>query len=157
MPGFLQSKTKLKVSGVILNPDGKTPASDVIVYIYQTNEYGVYETNGDETGWTRRHGFIRGWVKTTVDGQFSFYTIKPGIYPNRSEPAHIHFTILEPNGQYYWISNINFQGDALLSDKELHPNSPRGGWPLALEVTQSRGILEVYKTIILGKNIPDYE
>ncbi|MCW8816767.1 MAG: hypothetical protein OQK52_02695, partial [Ignavibacteriaceae bacterium] len=127
LPDFNIDGPRLKITGTIYKPDGKTPAKDVIVYIYHTNQDGIYETKGDETGWGKRHGYIRGWIKTDKDGKFTFYTLKPGTYPNRSEPAHIHITILEPNGKYYWLGSYHFEGDPLLTEKETNPELPRGG------------------------------
>ena len=118
---------KLKVSGIVYEKDGKTPAENVIVYIYHTNQNGIYPTKGDEKGWAKRHGYIRGWVKTDNKGKYTFYTLKPGTYPSRNEPAHIHITVLEPNGKYYWINSYYFSDDSLLTDKDKNNTSIRGG------------------------------
>jgi len=154
---FSEDGPKIKVSGTIYQPDGKTPATGVILYIYHTDQKGIYATRGDETGWGRRHGYIRGWVKTDRDGKYSFYTLKPGIYPSRDAPAHIHPIILEPDGKYYWLDSYHFDGDPLLTEKEISPTKPRGGSSGLLKLLkdghQSVGI----RDIILGKNIPDYD
>ena len=44
----------------------------------------------------RRHGYIRGWMKTNEKGQYRFYTLKPASYPNSTAVKHIHPTIKEP-------------------------------------------------------------
>ena len=59
LPLFNETSPKLKITGTVYQNDGKTPAEDVILYIYHTNREGIYQTRGDETGWARRHGFIR--------------------------------------------------------------------------------------------------
>ena len=51
LPDFDNPGPKLKVTGTIYQPDGKTPAPNVILYIHHTNQEGIYETRGDETGW----------------------------------------------------------------------------------------------------------
>ena len=79
LPDFNDQGLKIKVTGTLYQSDGTTPAGDVILYIYHTDQEGVYATKGGETGWARRHGYIRGWVKTGQDGKYSFYTLKPGI------------------------------------------------------------------------------
>src|SRR5688572_5010641 len=56
--------TKLAVNGTVYKADGKTPAAGVIIYIYHTDQKGVYPTKGDEKGWAKRHGYLRGWMKT---------------------------------------------------------------------------------------------
>ena len=64
LPDFHDPGPRIKITGTIYKPDGKTPAKDVILYIYHTNQKGIYATKGDEKGWARRHGYIRGWIKT---------------------------------------------------------------------------------------------
>jgi len=156
LPGFFGDGVKIKVSGTIYQNDGRTPAEGVIMYLYQTDQSGVYTTRGDEEGWAKRHGYIRGWIKTGKDGKYAFYTLKPGTYPDRSEPAHIHPTILEPDGKYYWLGGFHFQGDPLLTEKETSPTSPRGG-SIGLLVLKKEGELWLAnQDIILGKNISNY-
>jgi protocatechuate 3,4-dioxygenase beta subunit len=95
LPDFDEPGPKLKVSGTVYKWDGKTPAAGVVLYVYHTNQKGVYPKRGDETGWGQRHGYIRGWVKTNDKGQYAFYTLKPAPYPGHSDPAHIHITVKE--------------------------------------------------------------
>ena len=64
---------KLKISGTVYQDDEISPAKDVIIYIYHTNQSGIYPTNGDEKGWARRHGYIRGWMKTDDAGIYFSY------------------------------------------------------------------------------------
>lgn len=59
LPDYQVDGPKMEVSGTIYQRDGKTPAADVILYVYHTNQRGIYPTNGDETGWGKRHGYIR--------------------------------------------------------------------------------------------------
>lgn len=155
LPGFEETEPKIKVTGTIYKPDGKTPAEGVILYIYHTNREGVYPTRGDEEGWAKRHGYIRGWLKTGKDGKYTFYTFKPGSYS--SNPAHIHPIILEPNGKYYWLGSFRFADDPQLTNKHRNPESPRGGSNGILELKKENGILVGRRDFILGKNIPGYE
>jgi len=156
LPGFDQASEKLRVSGKVYKPDGRTPAEGVILYVYHTNEEGIYPTRGDEKGWARRHGYIRGWIKTDSEGYYSFYTFVPGTYPSRTEPAHIHVTVLEPDGKYYWLGSYHFDRDPLLSDKARNPTTPRGGGNGVLALESSNGILSGERNIILGINIEGY-
>jgi protocatechuate 3,4-dioxygenase beta subunit len=150
LPGFENAGEKLKVSGTIFRPDGRTPAEDVILYIYHTNEAGVYETRGDESGWARRHGFIRGWIKTVADGRYTFYTRMPGSYA--SNPAHIHPLILEPDGRYYYISEYLFRGDPNLPNEE---SDGRGGSGIVALTTEG-DMLVAGRNIVLGRGVPGY-
>jgi len=157
LPLYYESSTHLKLTGTVYEQDGKTPAKGVILYVYHTNSDGIYPTRGDEKGWGRRHGYIRGWVKTDSNGKYEFYTFKPGSYPSRSEPAHVHLTILEPNGKYYWIGSYLFQDDPLLTDHELNPQKPRGGSGGVLKLSKQQNMLIGERNIILGKNVEGYE
>ncbi|HEX9739480.1 MAG TPA: hypothetical protein VGA29_01790 [Ignavibacteriaceae bacterium] len=156
MPGFNSNGSRLKLTGKIYKNDGKTPAGDVILYIYHTNQKGIYEKRGDETGWGRRHGYMRGWIKTDSEGKYTFYTIKPGSYPNSKEPAHIHGIILEPNGYYYWIDEWQFKDDPLLEiNKEREDKARRGSG--IVELKSEENILTAERDIVLGKNVPGYK
>lgn len=151
LPEFNSDGVQIKVSGIVYEQDGKTPAESVILYVYQTNEKGVYPQKGDEKGWARRHGYIRGWAKTDEDGRYTFYTQKPHFYGN--EPAHIHLTILEPDGSYYWLGAFMFEGDANLTTKQRNDPAPRGGSNGIMSLEIKDGILLGNRNIILRKNI----
>lgn len=155
LPEFEQAAKKLKISGTIFKADGKTPAEGVVLYIHHTNAEGVYPTRGDEEGWAKRHGYLRGWIKTGKDGKYTFYTQVPGSYPSGDNPAHIHPFILEPNGRYYWLESYFFEGDPLLQEDDVAKN-PRGGSSGVVELNRGNGMHRVKRNFILGKNIPGY-
>lgn len=157
LPDFGDEGPRIKVTGTIYQSDGKTPAEGVILYVYHTDQTGVYPTKGGETGWASRHGYIRGWVKTGKDGKYTFYTLEPGVYPDRTTPAHIHPVILEPSGKYYWLGSYHFEGDPLLTDKEKSPEWPRGGSSGLLKLKKDGNLLVGVRDITLGKNIPGYD
>lgn len=154
LPQFLFSTNKLKVTGTIFKEDGKTPAEDVILYIYHTDSTGVYPTQGGEKDWARRHGYLRGWVKTGANGRYTFYTTRPAIYPSRQAPAHIHATLLEPGGKYYYLQDYHFACDELLTAAELQPQAPRGGTSGLLTLHKEGDMWIGERDIILGKNVP---
>ncbi|MCB0666210.1 MAG: intradiol ring-cleavage dioxygenase [Saprospiraceae bacterium] len=156
LPGFAIAKEKLVIDGTVYMPDGKTPADGVILYVYHTNEQGIYENRNGATNWERRHGYLRGWMKTGTDGRYTFYTSMPGIYPNRREPAHIHLTILEPSGKYYWMDSYLFARDPLLK-AESESEEVRGGFSGIMEIQHQNEYLRGSRDIILGANIPGYE
>lgn len=156
LPGFQDANTQIKVTGTVFQPNGRTPAEGVVLYFYHTNEEGRYEARPEQTGWGRRHGYLRGWVKTGPDGRYTLYTQKPGAYPGRPDPAHIHLTILEPDGKYYWAEDYLFTGDPRLTEKELSPRAPRCG-PGLLSLKKESGLLTGKRDLVLGKNIPGYE
>jgi hypothetical protein len=59
---------RMEISGTIYQVDGKTPASNVILYVYHTDAKGLYSPAPDATGPARRHGHLRGWMKTNERG-----------------------------------------------------------------------------------------
>lgn len=152
LPDYEQNEPKLKLSGVVYQADGKTPASDVILFIYQTNQAGRYPKKGNETGWAKKQGYIRGWAKTDKDGIYTFYTFMPGSYG--SGAAHIHVGVLEPEGKYYFIEDYNFEGDPNLNNGYKSKN--RGGSGL-VRLQKKGDLLIGERNIFLGLNIPDYE
>ncbi len=156
LPNFESHSQKMKIQGTVYKLDGKTPAKDVIIYIYQTNQKGVYEKKGDETGFASYHGIYRGWIKTNELGQYAFYTFKPGSYPGRAQAAHVHFTIKEPGKNEYYIDAIEFADDPLLSKAERKKKNPRGGNGI-VELVKKGDLLIAERDIILGLNIPNYE
>ena len=63
LPDWNDQGRKLEVSGVVYKANG-SPAPDVVIYVYHTDQTGIYPTKGNEKGWGKRHGYIRGWMKT---------------------------------------------------------------------------------------------
>ncbi len=156
LPKFQEREPKLKITGKVYKEDGITPAPNVILYIYHTNRRGIYETIGNEQGWARRHGYIRGWVKTGLDGKYNFYTFRPASYPNRQEPEHIHITVKEPDLNEYYIDDFVFDDDPLLTKVKRSHLKNRGGSGIVVPIMED-GILTIQRNIVLGLNIPNYE
>jgi protocatechuate 3,4-dioxygenase beta subunit len=155
LPDFNEPGPKIEISGTIYRQDGKTPASGVILYVYHTDQSGLYSKKGDETGWGKRHGYIRGWMKTNEQGQYKFYTLIPASYPNSTNPKHIHPIIKEPGKTEYWIDEFVFDDDPLLSVKERNKTNPVGGDGV-LKPSLKNGMLRASRNIILGLNVADY-
>jgi protocatechuate 3,4-dioxygenase, beta subunit len=154
LPDFHEPGPKLEISGIIYKADGKTPAGDVVLYIYHTDQAGNYSTRGNEKGWGRRHGYIRGWVKTNANGQYKFYTLIPASYPNSNNPKHIHPTIKEAGFNEYWIDEYEFENDPLFKSPPKD-HKPRGGSGV-LKVIEKDGMWRATRDIILGLNVTNY-
>ena len=157
LPDFYEPGPKLEISGTIYKKDGKTPARDVILYIYHTDQKGEYSTKGNETGWGKRHGYIRGWIKTNADGKYKFYTLRPAAYPGRQNPEHIHPTVKEPGIKEYWIDEFLFDDDPILSSHERNSQRGRGGKGIIKNTKDRNGMQIAKRDIILGLNVPDYD
>ena len=127
LPIFSEHGPKLVISGTVYKSDGKTPAPGVVLYVYQTDQTGKYRVTGAEEGWGRRHGTIRGWMKTNDKGQYRFYTVRPASYSKTGPPAHIHVTVKEPDKSEYWIDDFHFDDDPFLTPDMRKGQRNRGG------------------------------
>lgn len=155
LPDFNDKGPKMLFTGIIYEADGKTPAQNVILYVYHTDQTGEYPTKGDEKGWAKRHGYIRGWMRTNEEGRYAFYTLKPASYPTGKTPAHIHPVIKEPDMQPYWIDEYLFDDDPYLTAEERKQQRNYGGSGI-LKLTFKDGLLTANRDIILGLNIKNY-
>ncbi|KAA3614254.1 MAG: intradiol ring-cleavage dioxygenase [Planctomycetota bacterium] len=143
---------KLVVTGTIYQEDGSTPAADVLVYVYHTNVEGVYPKRGDETGNARRHGYLRGWMRTDEEGRYRFETIRPAPYHTHGgEPAHIHYTIQPKGSREYWINAAWFSDDPRVTDELLAGLNRQGGFSNVMQVSQdANGVWHGKRDLILA-------
>jgi protocatechuate 3,4-dioxygenase beta subunit len=155
MPDWKEKGPRMVLKGKVYKRDGKTPAEGVIIYMYHTDQQGIYKPAAGAKGWGQRHGYIRGWAKTNANGEYVIYTLKPAPYPKEKFAAHIHVTIKEPGKNPYWIDEVLFEGDPYLTSQEKNNDSPRGSFGL-IRLTDNKGILEGKRDIVLGLNVPDY-
>jgi protocatechuate 3,4-dioxygenase beta subunit len=155
LPDYNDKGPKLHVTGTVYKADGKTPAAGIVLYFYHTDQTGVYPQKETETGWGKRHGFIRGWLKTNAKGQYSIRTLKPGAYPNRGAAAHIHCIVKEGKLNEYYIGDFLFDDDPLLSE-EAKSNSAVPGGNGVLKPQEKNGILYAERNIYLGKHVRNY-
>ncbi|MCT2562501.1 dioxygenase family protein [Chryseobacterium herbae] len=156
-PGWNEKGQKLIVSGTVFQQDGKTPAPNVIIYYWQTDNNGYYSPRKGMDKRAERHGHIRGWIKTDAAGKYTIKTIRPAPYPGQTLPAHIHLSVKEPDiPNEYYTDEINFEDDQLLVPYfKKYPQENRGGSGVVKPLT--KGNIQMAKhNIILGLNIPDY-
>ena len=154
LPDFDRYEQKLLLTGTVYQVDGKTPAKDVVLYVYHTDPSGIYPRQENDKGWAQRHGYIRGWIKTNSKGEYLFYTFRPASYPNSTQPQHVHITAKEQDKNEYYIDDFLFADDPHLQ-KENKNQNPRGGNGV-VQPEMNNGISTARRDIILGKNIPDY-
>ncbi len=156
LPGFNENNPKIKITGTVFQKDGKTPAENIILYIYHTNKNGLYQPSENPIGWEKTHGQYRTWLKTGKDGKFTFYTFRPAPYPKVNEPEHIHIYVKEPNTVPYYIDSYFFESDPKLTKAKRQSQKNRGGSGI-VKLENKDGIWTAHRNLILGKNIPEYE
>ena len=156
LPDFNEDGPKIEISGTIFRSDGKTPVAGTIMYLYHTDQNGLYSGGSDESVWSKRHGYIRGWLKTDANGFYKFYTLVPASYPNTTIQKHIHPTIKEPGKTAYWIDDFVFDDDPFLIEKEKNKKYPVAGSGV-LVTRKEDGILKATRNIVLGLNVQDYD
>lgn len=161
-PAFTENGQKLLLTGRVFHIDGKTPASNILLYYYQTGTNGKYlhkeseERSMPPNKLGQTHGYIRGWVKTDKNGHYAIYTIRPGSYPSGDEPAHIHLNIKEPELQeHYYVDDFVFDDDKLQTTERRKKMQNRGGTGM-LRLVQKDNLHIGERNIILGLNIPGY-
>ncbi|GAB5524267.1 MAG: hypothetical protein Roseis2KO_21390 [Roseivirga sp.] len=161
-PGWTLKGQKTMLTGRVYRHDGKTPAANVLMYYYQTDLSGRYRHLPEEERTMppnplgQTHGYIRGWVKTDALGRYEIRTVRPGTYPSRGEPAHVHISIKEPEmDDHYYIDDFVFDDDPLLTTKRRVAMENRGGSGV-LRLVQDGDLQIGERDIILGLNIPDY-
>lgn len=103
----------LVVSGTVYAPDGVTPVAGITLNIHQTDANGYYARPGTDDPNPR----IRGRLQTDVNGRYRFRTIKPGSYPGRTIPAHIHIKASGAGYSEQWVHDLLFEGDPLISER----------------------------------------
>lgn len=132
----LASDEAICISGTVFQPDGKTPAPNVLIYFYHTDSTGYY---GRRVSGEPLHGHFRGWLLTGDNGKYSFISIKPAPYPNRSDAAHIHMTLTGTNFREDSIDAILFEGDKFITQRERSAAGRKGGFNPILTLTKGEG------------------
>jgi protocatechuate 3,4-dioxygenase beta subunit len=153
--GWTRGKQKLILTGKVFQLDGKTPASDVIIYYWHTDDNGLYSSDNQTPKQAKEHGKLRGWVKSDKSGNYTIKTSRPAAYPNDNIPQHIHLSIKEPNINEYY-ADLYFDDDPLyLNHKKKYGKLDRAGTEL-LRIVLDGNIQIAEHNIVLGLNIPDY-
>jgi protocatechuate 3,4-dioxygenase beta subunit len=100
---------RLEFSGRVLDYAGR-PLSGAAVVAYGADQKGLYNPPGSDTRVPR----LRGVAVTDTNGWYGFSTIRPGAYPNRSEPAHLHLSVTAPAHHVRYLEYW-FEGDPLIT------------------------------------------
>ncbi len=110
----------LQVTGTVYGPDGETPAAGVDLYVFHTDNEGLYSETNDNT-----NPRLKATVRTAANGRYQLRTIKPAPYPGGGIPAHIHYRISGGDFPEQGVE-LNFEGDPELSARVIERSARRG-------------------------------
>lgn len=95
-------------------------------------------------------------MKTDAQGHYKFRTTRPAPYPGRTNPAHIHPIVKEPDRNEYYLDEYLFDDDPLLTKDKRDAQEGRGRSGIMRLTRNADGVWMGWRDIILGWNIPDY-
>lgn len=137
IPDFRSKINKLKLTGVIYQSDGVTPAKDVILFIEQPDEDGNFDLRrvGDQ-----RYVFHRSWVKTDADGRYTFYTFIPGNDRRYNQMQQIFPIIKETSKEEVQLESLLFDDDPMLTKRCRKQLAKKGNTSRILSTKKEDGI-----------------
>ncbi|MDO1445068.1 protocatechuate 3,4-dioxygenase subunit beta [Rhodocytophaga aerolata] len=109
---------RIIVAGKVMDEQGR-PISNTLVEIWQANAAGRYIHKVDQHNAPLDPNFLgAGRCLTDRDGNYKFYTIKPGAYPWGNHPKawrpnHIHFSLFGNQIASRLVTQMYFPGDPL--------------------------------------------
>ena len=124
----------LIMTGHVFKADGKTPAEGMVLWVYHTDRTGYYNEKDDAS-----HPRLKGWMKIGANGKYEFRTIRPGAYPKRTTPAHIHAHLYGPGFSERSIEDYWFKDDPRINEKELKLASEGSDHPFVVIIDVKRG------------------
>lgn len=110
---------RIVVHGTVRNEKGE-PIPNTLLEIWQANAAGRYVHKVDQHNAPLDPNFLgTGRCMTDAQGNYKFYTIKPGAYPwgnhhNAWRPNHIHFSLFGNQIASRLVTQMYFPGDPLL-------------------------------------------
>ncbi|MBV7268124.1 hypothetical protein [Winogradskyella luteola] len=148
IPEYRSKTNKLKLTGIVYQSDGITPAKDVIIYIEQADEDGDFDLRraGDE-----RYVLHRSWVKTDAEGRYTIHTFVPGNDRRYNQLQQIFPLIKAPAMQEYELYSFVFDDDPLLTKRCRKRLAKKNQTDRILKTKKENGILIAHKDIVLSE------
>lgn len=150
---------RIVVHGKVMNEKGQ-PMPHTLIEIWQANAAGRYVHKVDQHNAPLDPNFLgAGRCITDSEGNYRFYTIKPGAYPwgnhqNAWRPNHIHFSLFGNEISSRLVTQMYFPGDPLLAYDPIYQAVKAKGRELLiskfdLEVTEPNFALGYRFDIVL--------
>lgn len=124
--------------------DGGKPVVGAKVSAMQTDADGHY----NPAGWQRMTPRLSTLAWTDRDGRIVFDTIRPGPYPSRKEPAHVHFSVAVAGGGGF--RTLWFEGDPLLT-AERRQWAERDAETVVVPLVRDGEIVRADHTFVFGR------
>jgi protocatechuate 3,4-dioxygenase beta subunit len=128
---------RMVVHGKVTNENGQ-PIPYTLIEVWQANAAGRYVHKVDQHNAPLDPNFLgAGRCMTDAEGNYKFYTIKPGAYPwgnhhNAWRPNHIHFSLFGANITNRLVTQMYFPGDPLLAYDPIFLGVPERGRDLLI-------------------------
>lgn len=147
IPGYESKANKLKIYGTIYESNGITPASDIIMYIEQADEYGDFDLRKHND---KRYVHHRAWIKTDQDGHYTFYTFVPGNDRRYNLLQQLFPVIKEPSQAEYKIGTFLFDEDPMLTKLCRKRIAKKDDPTRILKLKKENGLYIAQKDIVLN-------
>ena len=159
---------RIIVAGKVTDEIGR-PIRNTLIEVWQANAAGRYIHKIDQHNAPLDPNFLgAGRCITDNEGNYKFYTIKPGAYPwgnhpNAWRPNHIHFSLFGNQIISRLVTQMYFPGDPLLQYDPVFLGVPEKGRKLLvsqfkLDLTEESFALGYEFNIVLrGKNETPFE
>lgn len=129
--------TPLSIRGVVVEPDGRTPAKGVVVHAYHRDDHG-FDFGLDDSELTTWR--LQGWARTDAEGRFEFKTIRPAPDHMGREGAHVHFTLESEKLGHQWAHVIFFADDPRVSGSQRQESAKAGEFEWVKDVRVENGV-----------------
>ncbi len=123
---------RMIVHGKVMDEFGRA-IPNALIEIWQANSAGRYVHKIDQHNAPLDPNFFGvGRTLTDQEGNYKFYTVKPGAYPwgnhhNAWRPQHIHFSLFGANISSRLVTQMYFPGDPLLALDPVFLGVPEAG------------------------------
>ncbi|RCK52412.1 protocatechuate 3,4-dioxygenase [Thalassospira profundimaris] len=120
---------RIVVHGKVMDGDGR-PVPHTLIEVWQANAAGRYVHKVDQHDAPLDPNFRgSGRCMSDENGNYVFYTIKPGAYPwgnhfNAWRPNHIHLSLFGPGFATRLVTQMYFPGDPLLALDPIFLGTP---------------------------------
>lgn len=128
---------RMVVYGRVMDENGSA-IPNTLLEIWQANAAGRYIHKIDQHEAPLDPNFLgAGRCLTDSEGNYKFYTIKPGAYPwknhhNAWRPNHIHFSLFGNHIAQRLVTQMYFPGDPLLQYDPIFLGTPSGARELLI-------------------------